>query len=375
MINGRKANNLKSNAILGKEYFVLVVAIMTIVSYGCSGRQATNSHFSMPPTPVETAKATTQTVIDKFDAVGTIEADDAISIVSEIDAAVVSLPFDEGSAVKRGQLIAQLDDSQLAAEVARTDALRAQNQATFDRVKSIVEQGAGTPQDLDNAAADLKVAEANLALAQARLAKTLIVAPFSGIVGVRHVSVGSFVRMGQEITELANIDNLRVSFSAPESYMPQLNRGADVAICTNADSSQVTGKIIAIEPMIDPDTRNAKVVARVPNHDRKLRPGMSASISAILRERPNAITIPSEAVFATGDQSFVFVIKPDSTVAREAIVLGTRMTDAVEVVDGLQPGATIVKAGHQKLYDGAKVMAIPSQNPTSANDPENKASN
>ena len=371
MINGNRTGLFGIGAASSKTRLLLLATLTIVFAFGCSGRQTNGGHFSMPPTPVEVAKVSSQTVADKFEAVGNIEADEAASIVSEIDAAIVSLPFDEGTAVKRGDLIAQLDDSQLAAEVARTDALRAQSKATFDRVEAIVEQGAGSPQDLDDAAAALKVAEANLAMAQARFAKTRIVAPFDGIIGVRRVSVGTFLRTGQPITELANIDNIRVSFFAPENYLVLLQRGAEVAISATSNPEQVHGRIIAIEPVIDPGTRNARVVARVPNPGRKFRPGMSANIEAVLSERPNAITIPSEAVFATGNQSFVFVIKPDSTVARVGVQLGTRMADAVEVVGGLEPGATVVKAGHQKLYDGAKVMAVPSQNPASANNPEN----
>jgi membrane fusion protein, multidrug efflux system len=375
MITSQYDHEIRTNDLVRKRNLYLIIGLMLISLFACSGHQATGSHFSMPPTPVEAATATTQTVQDKFDAVGTIEADQAISIVSEIDAAVVSLPFEEGTAVKAGQLIAQLDDSQLAAEVSRTDALRAQCKASYDRVKAIVDQGAGSQQDLDDASAALKVAEANLALAQARIAKTRIVAPFDGIVGVRYVSVGTFMRMGQAITELANTYNLRVSFSAPENFLSQLNRGAEVTISTTSYPNQVKGKIIAIEPVIDANTRNVRLVARIPNPQQRLRPGMSANISAILSERPNAITIPSEAVFASGNQSFVFVIKPDSTVARAGVELGTRMPDAVEVVAGLLPGTLIVKAGHQKLYDGAKVMPITVQDPAAPNNSGNKESN
>lgn len=313
----------------------------------------------MPPTPVEITTVIVQRVTDKFEAVGTIEATEAITVVAEIDASVISLPFQEGREIRRGELIAQLDDSQLAAEVARAEAVRVQSKASYDRVESIVEQKAGAPQDLDDAAAALKVAEANLAVAKARLAKTQIVAPFDGIIGARRVSIGTFLRAGQAITDLANIDAIRVNFSAPERFLSRLSRGAEVAVSTTAfPGYQLKGKIIAIEPVLDPATRSARIVAEVANPARKFRPGMSANVSAVLSERPNALTIPNEAVFAAGNQSFVFVVKPDSTVARVALTLGTRLANAVEVVEGLEPGMKVVRAGHQKLFDGAKVMPI-----------------
>ena len=338
--------------------FLNVVLILILIISGCSKQQG-GGHFSMPPTAVEIAQATTQKVVDKLEAVGTIEAIAAITVVAEIDAAVTRLPFNEGGEIKRGDLIAQLDDTQLAAEVARAEALRAQSKVSYDRVKTVVDQGAGAPQDLDDAAAGLKVADANLALAKARFAKTRIVAPFDGIIGARKVSVGTFLRAGQAITELANIDKIRVNFSAPERFLPLLKPGAEVAVSTTAyPGYELKGTIIVVEPVLDAATRSARIVARVENPGRKFRAGMSADISAVLSARPNAITIPNESVFANGNQSFVYVVKPDSTVSIVALTLGTRTANAVEVVEGLQPGMKVVRAGHQKLFDGARVMPM-----------------
>lgn len=321
----------------------------------------------MPPMPVEVSPVVVQKVTDRFEAVGTIEALEAITVVAEIDAAVTAFPFKEGGFITRGQPIAQLDDAQLAAEVARAEALRAQSKATFDRVKSVVDQGAGAPQDLDDAAAALKVADANLDVAKARHAKTRIVAPFSGIIGARRVSVGTFLRTGQAITDLANIDEIRVIFSAPERYLQNLAQGASVAVSSTAfPGYELRGRIIVIEPIIDQTTRSTRVVARVPNPQRKFRPGMSANVSAVLSERPKALTIPNEAVIGGGNQSFVFVVKEDSTVARVPLVLGTRLPDVVEVLEGLQAGMTVVRAGHQKLFDGGKILPIMSHDTTAA---------
>ncbi len=322
----------------------------------------------MPPMPVEVSAVMVQKVVDKFEGVGTIEAIEAITVVSEMDAAAKAFPFKEGGFIRRGELIARLDDAQLAAEVARAEALLAQSQSTYDRVKIIVDQRAGAPQDLDDAAAALKVAQANLDLAKARFAKTRIVAPFDGIIGARRVSVGTFLRVGQAITDLANIDEIRVTFSAPERLLSRLSQGATVAVSTTAfPGYELQGQIIVIEPMIDPTTRSAGVVARVSNPERKFRPGMSANVSAVLSERPEALTIPNEAVFGSGNQTFVFIVKPDSTVARVPLTLGIRLPDVVEVLEGLQPGMTVVRAGHQKLFDGGKVMPISSAGDSKSN--------
>jgi membrane fusion protein (multidrug efflux system) len=343
--------------------FVLAAsAAFALSGSGCSEPGAAAGEFSMPPMPVEVAQANVQKVVDQFEAVGTVEAIEAITVVSQIDAEVISLPFDEGGVVRTGELIAKLDDSQLASEVLRAEALRSQSQSNYDRVKAIVAQKAGTPQDMDDAAAALKVAEANLTYAKARFAKTRIVAPFDGNIGARRVSVGAFVRTGETIAELANLDDIRVNFSAPEGFLARLSRGAEVMISTPVHPGhEVKGKVMAIEPVLDPTTRNGRVVARLSNPGQKFIPGMSVNVSAVLSERPDAITIPNEAVFANGNQSFVFVVKPDSTVTRTAVTLGSQLTDVVEVVQGLESGTPVVRAGHQKLFDGARVMPMTSQ--------------
>ena len=336
---------------------LLLVPVFSIIS--CSDQKAENGKFSMPPMPVEVAVVNEQKMSDRFEAVGSIEAIEEITVVSEIDGVVTEIPFEEGSFIKRGQLIIKLDDSQLEAELIRADALFNQNQAKYNRIKTIVDQKAGTPQDLDDALASLKVAEANLKLAKTRYDKTSILAPFNGLIGARKVSVGTFLRAGDAITELANLNEIRVSFSAPEKFLSQLKRGAEVTVSTTVyPGHEVKGKIIVIEPVLDPETRTAQITARVQNPGQKFRSGMSANVSAILSERMNALTVPNESVFASGNQSFVFVVNPDSTVQRVPVTLGLQLADVVEVADGLKPDAKVVRAGHQKLFDGAKVMPV-----------------
>ena len=328
---------------------------------GCSQEQQAGA-FTPPPMPVETAVVEAKTVTDRFDAVGTIEAINSVTIVSEIDGLVAAIPFEEGASISKGALIVQMDDSQLKADLARAEAIRDQQKVTYDRVKELSDRGAVAPQDYDNALANLKVAQANVDLAQARLAKTRIVAPFDGVIGARRVSQGSYLRAGDPITDLVQLSHLKVTFAAPERFYSQLKRKAEVAVSTTAYRDYaVNGTIEVVEPMVDPVTRSAKVIAHVGNPEYRFRPGMSANIAAVLSSRENALLVPDEAIFAEGDQMLVFVVKPDSTVARAAIKIGSRQRGTVEILSGLEAGQSVVSAGHQKLYEGAKVMPIPHQ--------------
>ena len=201
-------------------------------------------------------------------------------------------------------------------------------------------------------------------MAQARLRKTRITAPFAGVLGARRVSPGAFVRAGTPITDLARLQDIKISFWAPERYLSDLHRGAEVDVATPAYPGFVVhGRVDVVEPVLDPGTRSARLLARATNPGNRLRPGMSANVGAVLRERPASTTIPSEAVFFEGDQSFVYVVKPDSTVTRTALTLGTRTAEAVEVVKGLDAGARVVRAGHQKLFEGAKIIPVESGGP------------
>jgi membrane fusion protein (multidrug efflux system) len=338
---------------------VLGIATALLILVGCQ-KGPKGGGFQMPPMPAEIAPVTQGVVADRFESVGNVEAGEAILVVSEIDAVVTKLPFQEGQPVRAGALLVQLDDAQLRAEVMRTEALRDQAKSSFDRVKEVVGQGAGSPQDLDDAAAGLKVAEANLSLAETRLRKTRIVAPFAGVTGAKRVSPGAYLRAGTPITDLASIGVIKVTFSVPERYLGLLHRGAPVSLSAPAyPGYALVGVIDVIDPVLDPQTRSSRVIARVRNPGGKFRPGMSVNVTAVLSQRPQAITVPNEAVFSEGGQNFVYVVKKDSTVTRSALVLGTRSADAVEVVKGLEPGQFVVRAGHQKLFEGAKI--IPSQ--------------
>ncbi len=342
--------------------FLIALALSSLALLGGCGErgEAGGGGFSMPPMPVETTAVTAGTLVDRFTVVGSLAASEAITVVSEIDATVIALPFREGQPIAAGALIAQLDDAELKAQAERAQALRDQRQASHARIAAVVAAGAGSAQDLDDAAAALKVAEAELSLAATRLAKARITAPFSGVLGARRVSPGAYLRAGTAITELSRYDELRVSFSAPERLLGQLVRGASVSVTTTAwPDSALMGTVDIIEPALDAATRSARVVARLPNRDRLLRPGMSAEVSVVLASRENALTLPSEAVFILGGQMMVYVVGADSTISPRPVTLGLRLADAVEVLAGLAPGEQVVRAGHQKIYPGAKVLPLP----------------
>ncbi len=347
-----------------------VLAICAVLGFGLcgigcgddGGGAGGGGGFSMPPTPVEVSTVGQGALVDRFHAVGTFRAVHSAAVVSEVAGIIRDLPFDEGQPVRRGTLLARLDDAELAATLARAEAVLEQSRNSFERVQRVVERNAAAPQDLDDARAALQVAEADVRLAQARLDKTRIRARFDGHVGPQQVSPGAFVQAGQVITELTHLDELEIEFNAPERDLPRLVLGAEVEVSTPAYPGVTeVGRLTVIDPVVDERTRTIRVIGRVGNPGLRFRPGMSADVTAVFGIKSDALTVPSAAVFAQGSQTLVYVVAADSTVQSTPVVLGTRLAATVEVVDGLSEGDQIVRAGHQKLFPGAKVMPIPSE--------------
>jgi membrane fusion protein (multidrug efflux system) len=270
------------------------------------------------------------------------------------------LPFVEGQSVDSGAMIARLDDSEFRAEAERTQAERDQAQSNYDRAQKLAADKMVSAQELEDSRTALRVAEAVAALARARLEKTRIRAAFPGLVGVRRVSVGAYMREGAVITDLTRVDEMKVSFSAPERFAKALRAGVPVELHTPAfPGERFAGRLSVVDPVVDSGTRTLRLVARIPNPGARLRPGMSADVSVTLAERADALVVPDEAVFAEGNQTYVYVVKPDSTVAKAEVELGTRDSSQVEIVRGISPGVRVIRTGHQKLYEGARVMPIP----------------
>jgi len=334
-------------------HFGLFIIVLGLSA--CNGQE--QQGFTRPPTPVEIAEVKQANVVDRFETVGTLEAAEAITVVAEIDATVTSLPFSEGREIDKGGLIAQLDDAQIQAEVESARASRDQAKVTYERTQQIVDANAASGQELDDVAARLKIAQAQLQQVEVLLSKTRIIAPFAGVLGTRRVSPGAYLRKGDALTTLTQIDYLKVSFSVPERVLPYLRRGSKVIVTSPAfPDTPLEGTLNVIDPVVNPTTRAVQVLARVENAGHRLRPGMSADVSVVLQSRPMALTVPDEAVFAQGDQELVYVVDDDGTATTRAVTLGTRQPGTVEIVSGLAAGDKVVRAGHQKLFDGAKVV-------------------
>jgi membrane fusion protein (multidrug efflux system) len=227
--------------------------------------------------------------------------------------------------------------------------------AKYERAVDLQKQGFISGQARDEAENNLKVAEAAEALAAAHLAKTEIRAPFSGIIGLRSVSIGDYVKEGQDMVNLESIDPLKVDFRVPEMYLKQVQVGQTLEVALDALPGKThQGKVTAINPLVDAAGRAIVIRAIVRNPDTALRPGMFARVKLITKEALDALVLPEQALVPQGEDQYVFRVV-DGKAVRTKVEVGQRRDSRVEILKGVAPGDTIVTAGQLKIRDGTPV--------------------
>ena len=307
---------------------------------------------------VEVVPVSIDTVIKDIRAVGTLRPNESVVISTEISGRVARIAFREGEPVKAGDVLIELEATILKAELVKVRSDLDLARSNQERAQTLAKQGAGTHRARDEAEAAYHAAQANLALAEARLQKTTLTAPLSGIVGLRTVSVGAYVVPGQRIVELVEIDPLKVDFRIPELNAAQVS--VDQTILVSADAvpgATFDGKISAIDPIVDVNGRAIRLRARVPNPDGRLSPGFFARIRIVIDQRPNSLLVPESAIFPLDGKTLVYRVVNGRAVQTE-VVIGQRLPGQVEIRKGLSPGDVVVKSGQQRLRDGAVVQVV-----------------
>lgn len=306
------------------------------------------------PVAVELAKVQAVDFSDETSAVGTLKAAESVVLRPEVSGRIARIGFRDGALVRRGDLLIGLDATIQEAELAQARANVELARTSFRRNEELLAKKFISPQALDASAATLKVQEAALQLATAKAAKMRLVAPFAGIVGLRDVSVGGYVKEGEELVNVEDISSLRADFRLAEAYFGRLRPGLALELSSDALPGQTFAATVeAIDPQIDPAARSIAVRARLDNRQGKLRPGMFVRVRVAFGERKGVLMIPEEAVQPGAKPSVFRVVDGKAEVA--PVRLGLRRDAQVEVVEGLAAGDLIVTAGQLKLRPGAPV--------------------
>ncbi|MGW8271492.1 MAG: efflux RND transporter periplasmic adaptor subunit [Burkholderiales bacterium] len=308
-----------------------------------------------PPTPVRAVRAKTAPAVDVARAVGSLRADESVMIRPEIAGRVARIAFAEGQRVQRGDLLVALDDAEYRALVASAAAQAKLDAQRLARAEDLYKKKFISSQALDEQRSNYVRSLAKQHEDEAKLAKTVVTAPFAGIAGLRQVSEGAFVAAGTDIARLDKIDVIKLDFRVPETYLARLATGQPLRVVVDSyPDAEFSGQIYAIEPAIDEQTRTVLVRARVGNPELRLRPGMFARVNLQLGVREQAVWIPEEAIVPRGRDSFVFRVV-DGKAQEVRVRTGARKVGEVEVLDGVAAGDLVVTEGNHRLRPGAAV--------------------
>lgn len=316
-------------------------------------------------TVVEVARVQAIKLAEGITAIGSLRSDESISIRPEVAGRISEILFREGQAVRAGDVLVRLDASIQRAEHQQAAANLALNKSRVDRARDLYAKNFISAQARDEAESNFQVAEASHALSAARLTKLEIKAPFPGLVGLRSVSVGDYIKDGQEIANLEGVDPLKLDFRIPEIYLKRVavNQALEVTLDALPDKT-IPGKVYAINPLIDAGGRAIVVRAVIRNTDARLRPGMFARVRLLTATLHESLTIPEQALIPSGDEVHVYKVVEGRAV-KTRVETGQRQTGVVEVLRGLTAADTVVTAGQPKLRDGApvKTKEPPAPNP------------
>lgn len=292
---------------------------------------------------------------ERLSTTGTVRANEGVELVSEISGKVERIAFREGSRVDKGQLLVKIDDSELAAERERT-AFRVELAERRETQRSkLRDEGVISDEEYELALNELNVLRSELRLIEAQLLKTEIRAPFSGVIGLRGVSVGSYLSPQRRIATLQDVDSVKLDFSVPEKYASRMRKGGEVIFRVKGDGRDFTGTIYAIEPTVDADTRSLTLRATSPNPEQALLPGAFANVELVVDETDEALTVPAIAVIPELGGKKVFVIE-DGRAQPRAVTTGIRTDERVQITSGLAPGDVVITSAIQQLRAGLDVV-------------------
>jgi membrane fusion protein, multidrug efflux system len=304
--------------------------------------------------PVNVIKLKMETLQNQLQVTGTILPNESVNLRSEISGLVSRIAFKEGQYVTKGTPLIYLNDDQLQAQYQRLQYTQKLFETQENRQKQLLAREAISQEEYDIALNQFNTALADIKLVEAQLSKTVIRAPFNGMLGLRMISEGSVIGTNDVITSVVNIDPIKIEFSIPERYANQVKVGAPIFF-SNESSEEVQGSVYAFEPQIDLATRTLKLRAQSPNKGGKFLPGMFVKIRFVLEVTENALMVPAEAVIPELSGYKVFIVGAEGKAEERIIEIGTRTESQVQVLSGLKEGDLVLTTGVMQVRQGMPI--------------------
>lgn len=337
-------------------YALIILGLGTLILYRISENSEQNN-----PSEQKKSAATVygkvlqpQEFADNLSLSGTLEANEQIEVRSEVSGVVEQINFEEGSMVTKGQALIKVNDIELRAQLKQVQTAKGLSSENARRAKLLLEKEAISQEEFDVANAEYQSAQAQVQLIQAQLSKTIVRAPFSGKIGLRSISKGSYISPNTLIAQLVNTSQLKITFSIPEKYAQMMKVNQTLTFTTSGSKETYKATIYAIEPAIEIESRTLRIRAITNNNDGKLIPGTFANVSLPLEKLQNALLVPTEALIPIQNGKKIFVVENGK--AKEIIVeTGARTDKEILITSGLKAGDTILTSGVMSLRNDSPV--------------------
>jgi len=295
-----------------------------------------------------------ETIEDRIFSSGTIEANEVVELSTEASGIITDIYFEEGREVEKGKLLVKINDSELQAQKQRAEFRLSLAEQREERQRRLLERGGISQDDYDATLNEVNVLRAEARLIDAQIDRTEIRAPFSGIVGLKYVSVGSYLTPATRIASLQEVDPIKIDFSIPERYLARVSVGDRILFSVQGIDSTFTGEVYAIEPRIDTQTRTLQIRALSTNPENLLFPGAFATITLIMDEINNALMVPAIAVIPELNAQKLFVLR-EGKVEELRVQTGIRTSEKVQIVSGLESGDLVLTTGLLQVRPGMEV--------------------
>ncbi|MCL2039857.1 MAG: efflux RND transporter periplasmic adaptor subunit [Bacteroidetes bacterium] len=295
-----------------------------------------------------------ETMTDRFLTIGSILPGEEVNLSFETTGKIVQISFQEGTNVKKGQLLAKVNDELLQAELKKLKAQIPLAEAKYNRQKTLLEKDIVSKEAFEQVATDLETLNADIELVRAKIALTELKAPFDGVIGLRFVSEGQYVDPTTKIAVLTMVSPLKIEFSINERQASSIQEGTKLKFHLQDDLQVYEAVVYAVESILDVKTRTLKVRALYPNINGKLKPGRSCSIEIQLKEINNTIAVPSEAVIAELGNDIAYIYR-DGKAEQVKLTKGMRTENKLQILKGINVGDTLITTGTMQLREGSPV--------------------
>ena len=315
----------------------------------------TQSQQGFPPIVVETLTVAPAILENKVSAVGSILSNESVTIKPEVSGKINFIGFEEGEYVEKGRILFKLDSELLDAEYQEVKANYDYANRQYERAKRLKRDGVVPIEEFDERLRAYLNAKSRLNTLSTRLKKHKVLAPFSGRVGSRMVSIGDYLAVGDPMVRLEDLSLVKVEFYIPQRYIQEIENGQLVRVMVEPLSQVYEGSIYLIDPRVDPETRSVVIRAKVSNPDEVLKPGMFCTVTVVVEKKKDALMVPEEVVVLRGEKHFLYLVENGKAVMRQ-VKLGIFAKGKVEIMTGLSSGDQVIVAGLQKLSSGAPVQ-------------------